>query len=185
MSTFKQDHDAVEERVRQAETEATSACEYLRFLELHRELLPVESNRNIIAQYFAGEPFTLEALEEAIQNPGLRKQLSFRTAEEDRASSLATIKRISGDIPITAQYQDNAALARKAAELEDRRILRQKSPAELRQILNDNRPAPVGYPALPVETTRTVLLKMSPADLKMTLRKFGQENVNRRLAGQP
>jgi hypothetical protein len=185
MSTFKQDHEAREREALQAQSDALSARAYFEFLQAHRELVPVESNHNILKDYFNGDPFTVEALEEALQNPAVKKQLAFQTSDQDRKKSLETIQRITGRPadPFTTPYQSDEELAAKASELERRRELRQMSKDELRAIIQAGRPAPVEV-ELPSEYTRKSLLALSGKDLRRLMDRFGSAVINRRLANQ-
>ena len=178
----RENHEILEQRVAQAQADALSARAWLYLLDAHRELVPCESNRRIMTEYFAGEPFTLESLEEAIQNLALKSRLALQTSEEDRAKSLQTIQKITGNIPITAQYQSNTELAAKADELTRRREMEKKSPSELRAIIQAGRPAPAASDDLPAHMTRDYLLGLNkPGEFKSVCERFGVSAVTRRL----
>jgi hypothetical protein len=185
MSNYRTDREAREQEAIQAQTEALSARAWFQFLEAHREIVPCEANLQIVKSYFGDEPLSLEALEEScLQNPNLRKQMVFQTTAEDRTEVLQKLKTLTGSLSPEMAYQPTEQIRSKVEEIQRRKEMENKSPEELRQIINDNRRAPEALPPLPADITRTVLLKMPPAELKATLRRFGNSAVNARLAGQ-
>jgi hypothetical protein len=181
VSNYRSDRDALAERVRREQQSALDERALYQLFAKHRELANVEANRQILLNYFNSDPMDLVSLEEAILNPALSKQLAYTTPQEDRAASLATIERITGSIPVTAQYQSNEELAAKAEELTRRRELSKKPVQELRQIIREGKPAPEQV-ELPAEMTREHLLALSkPGEFKRVCERYGVSAVTRRL----
>jgi len=180
MSTYKQDHEALQARVEQQQQEAMDAKHWLTFLEKHREVVPCEGNFQIVKSYFAGEPLSLETLEEAVQNPNLKRQMVFQTSVEDRTKLLETLKKLTGEIPPTTVYQSTEEIRSKVEEIQRRKELEKKSPDALRAIIKANTIAP--EPAsIPAEWTRERLLDLKGPEFRRVVERYGSKAVTERL----
>jgi hypothetical protein len=192
--SFKTDYEQRKAEAEQARSEAENSKTWLIFLTRHAdEIISCEANY-LMAQRMlndANTPFTVENLELFLGDPSFRKGLGLTNADSEREKLVAEIsglltgspEAIAGEIS-KLKYLDNAALRAKVQAIRDKKEMQQKSPQELRQIIQAGRPVPEEIQNLPPEMTRKYLLSLSPQDLRATLRKFGQNAVNRRLANQ-
>ena len=181
VSNYRSDHDELQTRVEQQQQEAMDAKYWYVFLASHREVVPCEANLQIVKAYFADEPFSLEALGEAIQNPNLRKQMVFQTTVEDRIRLLQALKGLTGEIPAMTKYQSTEEIRVMVEELQRRKELQPKSPAELRAIIKQNTPV-VEADDLPTHMDRAFLLGLNkPGDFKRICERYGVAAVTKRL----
>jgi uncharacterized membrane protein len=169
--------------VETAQKEAREAQAWLQFLIAKPEVSNCQSNRQLAAEYHNGSEMTLASLLDSFESPAFKEMLAYVNPEKQRAESLATIERITGSIPVTAKYETDEALAKKATDLQTRREMLTKTPQELKAIIQAAKPVPVER-ELPAEMTRKVLINLPPAELKAILRTYGSPAVNKRLAGQ-
>jgi hypothetical protein len=179
--SYQTDHAALEEQVQREQQAASDARALLQLFEKHRELVSCDASRNILLSYFNSEPMSLASLEEAIQNPNLRKQLPLQHEGEERAKLLTELKALTGEIPNTAKYQSTDEIRAKVDELRRKRGMQQHSPEELRKIIKDNTPV-VAEDDLPAHMDRKFLLGLSaPGAFKRVCERYGVAAVTKRL----
>jgi hypothetical protein len=183
MSTFKQDHADLQTRLIQQNQETADAKYWLAFIEKHREIVPCQANFQLMKSYFAGDPFSPGALEEAISNPSLRTQIAFQSNEEDRIKLLQALKNLTGEIPAATKYQSTEEIRSTVNGITEKREMQSKSPAELRQIIKSGTTTTPVEQELPAEMTRQHILALPVAELRRVIDKYGTPAVNRRLAG--
>ncbi len=179
--SYQTDHEALQARVEQQQQDAMDAKFWLAFLEKHRDVVPCEANFQAMKSFFAGDPFSPEALDESLQNPSLRKQMAFQTTVEDRIGLLQMLKKLIGEIPAATKYQSTEEIRAKVEEIQRERELQQKSPAELRALIKQNTPA-IEPDDLPAHMDRAFLLALNrPGDFKKVCERYGVAAVTRAL----
>jgi hypothetical protein len=179
--SYQTDHADLQSRLIQQQQETSDAKNWLVFLEKYREVVPCDANFQAVKSYFAGDPFSLESLEEAIQNPSLRKQMVFQTTAEDRIKLLQALKELTGEISAATKYQSTEEIRTKVYEIQRKREMQSKSPNELRQIIKENTPA-VEADDLPAHMDRAFLLGLNkPGEFKKVCERYGVTAVTRAL----
>lgn len=194
VSNYRSDHDALQARVEQVQQETMAAKNWLDFIQRHPEVrLGGMANQSIFKAYFASDypaNFTLDALEEAYQNPALRKQLALDDSNGtgERAKLISELQSLligsdqfkANELAAT-KYVTNEQLGEKVTALRSKREMQLKSPAELRTIIKDNRPSPKQV-ELPAHMTRAFLLNLTEQGaFKKVVERYGAAAVTRRL----
>lgn len=168
--------------VEAAQKEAREAKAWLQFLLQHPEVSNVESNRLLASEYHGGTEVTLESLLDSYNSPGFRAMLAYIDPAKQRAEALAAIQAITavGESPLT-KWTPTETLVKRANELEERRELSKKSPAELRAIIQQGTPA-IEPDDLPPHMDRAFLLSLNKAgEFRRVCERYGVVAVTRAL----
>lgn len=184
--SYREDHDAQQVRLQQAQQAASDAQALFQLFERHREILNCQANTGILTSYFAGEPMSLETLEEAIANPALQKQLAYTSEEATRLKLMENIMAayIGSDearktFAAKLRYDDIPALEKKLADIETRAEISKLPTPEIRRLAN-SRPAP-GRAELPASYTRASLLALDGKSLRALIERHGASSITARL----
>lgn len=190
--SFKTEYEARIARVNQENEAAMASKVWWLFISRHAdEIVNCDANFQMAQSMLseASHLFTLENLETFFsEDPAFRSSLGLTSKDAEREKLVSELSGLFTGSPLAIngeiaklKYLDNSALREKIIAVRTKREMQSKTPDQLRAIVESGRPEPVKL-ELPVEMTRSYLLKLSPSDLRRILNKFGSDVVNRRIA---
>jgi hypothetical protein len=185
---FKQRIELDRQTVEQNQQEINDLHAISRFFERHEELVECDAAVSLIRRYMQGSEIDDENLEisythtELFQKLPRQTILQSRTAVEEKILTL-----LQGTSPGTAaheqakfKYKETSELREQLAALEGKRDLQQKTPAELKALIQASKPTQ--EQDLPELISRAQILHMmSAAQIRFLVSKYSMAAVTKRL----